>query len=164
MNDYFEDDMTTEDGSPDLDKALAFAKQAHAGQTRKLGVDKGKPYVIHPFRVFQLILNKGIIDGLEVIGPVALLHDSIEDGYINGVKVTKQTLLDAGFSKEVTDTVSALSRDKENETYFDFIMRIKKYPYARIVKLADLEDNMRDLEESSLKDKYRFAKYVLENR
>ena len=161
MNDYFKADMTTEDGSPDLDTALDFAKKAHDGQTRKIGTDKGKPYIIHPFRVFQRILKKGIVEGIEVIGPAALLHDSIEDGYINGVKVTAQTLLDAGFSQDVVDTVSALSRDKNKETYFDFIMRVKKNYYAVIVKLADLEDNMSDLEEGSLKDKYRLAHYIL---
>lgn len=164
MNDYFEADMNTEEGSLDLDKALHFAKQAHDGQTRKIGLDKGKPYIIHPFRVFSRILDKGIINGMEVIGPAAILHDSIEDGYINGVKVTAQTLLDAGFAQDIVDVVQTLSRDKNKETYFDFIMRVKKNPYAVVVKIADIEDNMNDLEEGSLKDKYRLAKYILENR
>lgn len=50
---------------------------------------------------------------------------------------------------------------KEGENYFDYIERISKSSWARKVKLADLEDNMSDLEECSLKDKYRFAHYLL---
>ncbi|MCK9155096.1 MAG: hypothetical protein M0P12_03175 [Paludibacteraceae bacterium] len=166
MNDNYDSDM--EDGYNEvLDKALAFAKLAHAGQTKKMGEDKGKPYMIHPFRVFQRILAEGMsicIYNYNVIGPASLLHDSIEDGYINGVKVTAQTLLDAGFSQDVVDVVSTLSRDKDKETYFDFIMRVKKNPYAVVIKIADIEDDMIDLEEGSLKDNYRLAHYILSKR
>jgi hypothetical protein len=78
------------------------------------------------------------------------------------VKVTASTLLAAGFSGPIVDTVVVLSRDKENgETYFDFIMKVRKCSYAIPVKLADLEDNLSDLPEGSLKDKYRLARYIL---
>jgi hypothetical protein len=42
-------------------------------------------------------------------------------------------------------------------------MRIKQTPYWEI-KIFDLEDNMFDLKESSLKDKYRLACYALAAR
>lgn len=151
-----------------FDKALAFAKKAHEGQVRKLGAEKGKPYIAHPMRVFDRTVEsywKGDYsdpDDLEVIGTAAILHDTIEDGYIDGVKVTAQTLLEEGFSQTIVDTVLALSRDKENgETYFDFIMRTRQNSYAIPVKLADLADNLSDLPEGSLKDKYRLAEYIL---
>ena len=59
------------------------------------------------------------------------------------------------------------------ENYFDFIMRINNGDRSRedfcgafrvgmvSVKLADLEHNMSDLNEGSLKDKYRLAHYIL---
>lgn len=147
-----------------LDKALAFAKKAHAGQKRKIGADAGKDYIIHPYRVFQRVLhNFNVLDRWsDTVGPAALLHDVIEDGFIDGVKVTEQTLLDEGFSKEVVDIVKTLSRNKETETYFDFIMRVRTNIQAKAIKIADIEDNLSDLEEGSLKDKYRLARYILQ--
>lgn len=82
----------------------------------------------------------------------------------------KQDLINEGFSVMTAEIVDALSK-KEGETYFDFIMRIHNgdSPYEcgafRVgmvaVKLADLRHNMSDLKEGSLKDKYRFAEYIL---
>jgi len=149
-----------------FDKALAFATKAHEGQVRKLGAEKGKPYIAHPMRVFNGVVKiheDGMFcdpDDLEVIGAAAILHDVIEDGYINGVKVTAQTLLDEGFSQTIVDTVESLSRI-DGETYFDFVMRTRQNSYAIPVKLADLNDNLSDLPEGSLKDKYRLARYIL---
>ena len=62
------------------------------------------------------------------------------------------------------EIVDELSK-KPGETYFDFIMRIHDGGPFRTgmvaVKLADLRHNMSDLQEGSLKDKYRFAEYIL---
>jgi len=94
-----------------------------------------------------------------VVGPeataVAYLHDTLEDTYL-----TDTDLLEAGFSEEVVEAVRALTR-KDGETYFDFILRVQLNPLAVKVKVADLEDNMSDLHEGSLKDKYRLAHFVL---
>jgi hypothetical protein len=43
-------------------------------------------------------------------------------------------------------------------------MRVKKNPYAVVIKIADIEDDMIDLEEGSLKDNYRLAHYILSKR
>jgi hypothetical protein len=63
---------------------------------------------------------------------------------------------------EIIQQVSILSRQK-GVNYFDFIGYIGHFPLARKVKIADLEHNMSDLPEGSLRDKYRFAHaYLLE--
>jgi len=147
-------------------KAAAFAEKAHQGQKRK----DGKPYYTHVEAVANIVL----MDWFTLIPRVAqdnwnqhkdhvvaaaYLHDVIEDG-----GVTKQQLIDEGFSIMTAEIVDALSK-KQGETYFDFIMRIHNgVPFRTgmvAVKLADLQHNMSDLNEGSLKDKYRFAEYIL---
>lgn len=49
-----------------------------------------------------------------------------------------------------------------NEKYTDFILRVKEYPEAVIVKIADITDNMRDLPaEDGLRTRYENALKVL---
>jgi (p)ppGpp synthase/HD superfamily hydrolase len=133
-----------------LDKCEQIARKAHEGQTRKFGEDKGKPYVIHP----QRIANKMKHEALKC---AAWLHDVVED-----TDVKAEDLISEGIPKDIINAVCAVTKQK-GESYFDFIMRIKKSgSLARMVKIGDLEDNMRNLKEGSLKDKYRLAKYILE--
>lgn len=153
------------------EKALEIATKAHAGQTRKFGEDKGKPYIVHPIRVAECLKKEhdypamGTEGYLEATG---VLHDVLEDS-----EVTAQELLDQGIPKMVVDAVDILSK-KEGESYYDFIMRIvegvwnkeltESYQLALFVKIADIKDNCRDLKEGQIKDKYRLALYVLEDR
>jgi (p)ppGpp synthase/HD superfamily hydrolase len=87
----------------------------------------------------------------------AYLHDVIEDCGYTVSKLQKERI-----PTEVAVNVEVLSR-KKGETYFDYIMRVKNRSVCRIVKIADLEHNISDLKEGSMKDKYRLAKYILEN-
>jgi len=131
-----------------ISKILEIAEEAHKGQTRKMGKDKGLPYIIHPKRVAENFED-------ETLKSIALLHDVIED-----TKITASDLLEKGVSQEVVSAVECLSR-KENENYLDFILRIRENRLAVQVKRYDIEDNMRDLEEGSRKDKYRLALFIL---
>ena len=90
--------------------ALTIATKAHKGQKRKFSEDAGKDYIIHPIRVAENF--QGIA---KVIGVV---DDVLED-----TTITEQDLLDAGIPVDVVMCVKWLSRN-EDETYFDFIMRI----------------------------------------
>lgn len=83
----------------------------------------------------------------------------MEDKLIT-TNITSKNLIELGMSSRIVEIIEILTRQKD-ETYFDFIMRIADDRQATVVKLCDLEDNMSDLEECSLKDKYRFAKYFL---
>lgn len=127
-----------------LDAALAIAIQAHAGQ-----VDKAdRPYILHPLRLmFQMETEDEMI--------TAVLHDVVEDS-----DMTLNELRQAGFSEEVVTAVAAVSR-QDDETYEEFIRRLRPNALATKVKLADLTDNMdiRRLKTITPKDLARIEKY-----
>ncbi len=129
-----------------LERAIAIASEAHAGQ-----VDKGgQPYILHPLR-----LMFALDDPTDRI--VAVLHDVVEDGDIS----PDDLQFGCGFSPEIAAAVDALSRRK-GETYEDFITRAGANPIARRVKLADLEDNsdMKRIPNPTQKDWDRARKYA----
>ena len=108
-----------------LERAIAIAAEAHAGQVDKAGA----PYVLHPLRV---MLGMSSID--EHI--VAVLHDVCEDcpGW------TFDRLRSEGFSNCVIDALQSVTT-REAEDYDDFVRRSAANPIGRRVKLADLHDN-----------------------
>jgi len=111
-------------------KAIALAELAHAGQVDK----SGQPYILHPTRVAKSLESKGLLYAI-----VGVLHDTIED---TDTAVTYDEIL-RDFGIEIAEAVYALSRiDSPKEIYTDFIIRCKRNAIARIVKLADIEDNM----------------------
>ena len=126
------------------ERAIFLAENAHKGQKMR----NGEPYFNHCKRVADLLCSYRL-------KTIAILHDVIED-----TSVSCEDLLDEGFNIGIVDAVLCLSRRK-GENYFDFIFRCCHNYDAVLVKLADLCDNMSDLKEGSLKDKYRFARNIL---
>lgn len=88
---------------------------------------------------------------------MALLHDTLEDCD----SVTYDTLAES-FGLSITICIELLTK-REGDSYLDSILRVKGCEIATAVKIADLTHNMSDLHEGSLKEKYRLAKYILEN-
>lgn len=144
-------------------KALAFAQKYHHGQKRK----DGKDYITHPIevavraeRIYKEVVSRFGVepneDFLDDLYEGSVLHDVEED-----TSATNRDI-ELEFGYHMARTVGLLSK-AEGQTYFDFIMRlVKEYDFLPIyIKLADLEHNMSDLNEGSLKDKYRFASHVL---
>ena len=133
-------------------KAVEFAKQYHKGQTRKFN---GEPYVNHPIRVAedtqQWDVDESTYDILYIAG---ILHDVMED-----TEATYETVK-VEFGADVAEVVQILTR-QAGETYFDFIKRIAGHgPFSKglnyfavRVKVSDIQDNLTDLKEGSLKDK-----------
>lgn len=108
-----------------LEKAIALAANRHAGQ-----VDKAQqPYILHPLRLMLKVKTP-----TEQI--VAVLHDILED-----TDTTVIELIGLGFSPDVVDAVQALTK-KAGETRIEAAYRAVKNPIARVVKLADVADNM----------------------
>lgn len=107
-----------------LSRALIIAAQAHDGQLDKAG----QPYILHPLRVMLAQTD-------ETARIVGLLHDVVEDSSI--------TLNDlaADFSPPVVAAVDALSR-RDGESYDGYIDRVMTNRLARLVKRADLLDNL----------------------
>lgn len=130
-----------------IEKAKAFAKEAHKGQTDKAGKDYFEAHVAV------------VADSVEpdpLVKAAAYLHDTVED--------TGTTIEDirAEFPQEVAEAVFVLTR-KKDMTYAEYIWRIKQNDIAVKVKRADLVSNM-DLNRIpyplSQKDLAREAKYI----
>jgi len=147
------------------DDMLKIASKLHEGQYRW---DGKTPYIHHPREVARVVLDNQLFtfmnNRLEVLCGAALLHDVIED-----TDVTVQGLIDMGVSEEITRVVNILTKYK-GESYYDYIMRVKKDKLATEIKLADLEHNMSDMavvpeskKTNNLLDKYKLAKYILEH-
>ncbi len=108
-----------------LERAIAIAAAAHAGQIDKAG----QPYILHPIRVM-----------LRVAGDhermAAVLHDVVED-----TPVTLDELIQEGFPPEVIAAVQALTK-LPGESRLQAAARAAAHPVAKAVKLADNAENM----------------------
>ena len=107
-----------------LERAIAIAAQAHAGQTDK----GGQPYILHPLRV--LLRVQGAHARI-----AAVLHDVVED-----TPVTLEALAAEGFAAEVLEAVEALTK-RPGESRLEAAHRAAAHPIAREVKLADNAEN-----------------------
>ena len=136
-----------------LERAIAIAAEAHAGQLDKAGA----PYILHPLRLMR---NLSTAD--ERI--VAVLHDLVEDC----PEWSFDRLTAEGFSGHVIVALKSVTK-REGEDYESFVLRAATDPIGRRVKLADLRDNAdlsriasptaRDLERA---EKYRRAIALIE--
>lgn len=108
-----------------LERAIVLAAEAHAGQIDKAG----KPYILHPLRV-MLAMDS------EQAQIAAVLHDVVED-----TTVTLADLQAAGFESAIIEAVQALTKTA-GESRIEAAHRAAAHPIARVVKLADVTDNM----------------------
>lgn len=129
-----------------LEKAIAIALEAHAGQVDKAG----QPYILHPLRCMMATQT-------EAQRVAAVLHDVVED-----TDWTLEALAAEGFPPKVIDTVDRLSR-RQGETYDAFISRVMGSEDAVAVKIADIEDNLDVLRLLVVteKDGARLNKYLI---
>ena len=132
-----------------IDRAIMIASIAHAGQKDKAG----KPYILHPLRVMLTVASdKNATDEHKI---VAVLHDVIEDTYVQ-----EQQLRENGFSEDIINAIKSVTKI-EGESRMDAAKRTKLNAIGRVVKLADLKDNM-DLSRianPTAKDLLRVAEY-----
>ena len=114
-------------GLANAEKALVFAKQHHAGQTRK----NGSPYFIHPMTMACHAAALGIKD--DAIIAACLLHDVVEDCGV--------LPCDLPVEPRVQNIVTLLSHVKTDplELYYSRIISNKE---ACLVKLLDRCDNV----------------------
>lgn len=116
-----------------LERAIAIAAEAHAGQVDKAGA----PYILHPLRVMMAVSGNN-----ERV--VAVLHDVLEDC----PEWTPDRLRSEGFGQHIMEALDRLTRRK-GESYEDFIARCKG-PLSQRVKMADLQDNLDPLRMAKL--------------
>lgn len=128
---------------PELARAYLCAILAHGDKKDK----EGEVYFLHPVRVSERFDSKD-----EVI--VALLHDVLEDSFI-----TAENLREFGFSNTVVDAVIALTRNKL-QSYSKYLRQVASNKIAKVVKIADIEDNLNPLrlQELDTPTRYRLQK------
>lgn len=125
---------------PTLERAIEIATKAHSGQVDKAG----QPYILHPLRLMLSVhsLHERM---------AAVLHDVVED-----TELTFSDLASEGFPLEVIAAVQALTK-RPGESRLEAAHRAAADPIAKVVKLADVTDNM-DLSRISKPNEKDFAR------
>ncbi|ENX58288.1 MULTISPECIES: hypothetical protein [Acinetobacter] len=108
-----------------LEQAIAFAAKQHSGQVDKANA----PYNLHPLRV---MLNVPSMDHKII----AVLHDVLED-----TETSIADLQALGFQTHIIEAIVALTK-LDGESRIEAAQRTVQNPLARVVKLADITDNM----------------------
>lgn len=104
--------------------ALIIMLKAHWKQKDKAN----RWYIYHPLKIS---FKMKTLD-LKII---ALLHDVVEDSNITLEQLSKY------FNNDIIESVDAITR-KPNEKYFDYIKRVHLNNNAKLVKIADLKQNL----------------------
>lgn len=129
--------MTLEEATkrfPLIPRGLTLIRLAHKGQ-----LYNGLPYWHHPIRV-MLRFNWLLIEAADIYA--AFFHDLFED-----TDVRPDDLRNLGYSEQTIEIVRNVTRNKEEETYKEFITRIVATKSAKTLrlKLADLYENSNNL-------------------
>ncbi|TMW51631.1 hypothetical protein DOY81_003281 [Sarcophaga bullata] len=122
-------------------ECLQFAAYKHRNQRRKN--TNQTPYINHPINVATILSTEGHIDDESVLMS-ALLHDTVEDTETTFEEIEKR------FGTEVCNIVREVTDDKTLEKYVRKQLQIDNASNstykAKLVKLADKLDNLRDLQ------------------
>lgn len=132
-----------------LEAAEAIARNAHKGQKRW----GGEPYIVHPARVAARMKH-------DEHKTVAWLHDVVED-----TEWTLDQLFLEGFSDSTLVSLNAITH-RDGESYANYLRRISNDYTAIIVKIADLTDNLLDLDgekNRQRREKYEVARLFLQS-
>lgn len=137
--------------------AVSLANLAHKDQKDKCGL----PYILHPMRVCTSVIEHG-----ETAAVLGVLHDTLEDGVNLGetVEARLDYLMTNGLTSYEATLLIALTH-METEPYMSYIDRVMDYPLSRIIKIADIRDNLNpsrlskliQSEQDRLKAKYKRA-------
>ena len=146
--------MTT---TKDLYQAcLAIAMKAHEGQTRH---DGKTPYIKHPLELASMFDS-------HVEKCVAILHDAVEDGKVNGVDwdylqmelFPFKASLGGDFVQYVLDGVLHLTHWPEDS--YDTYIKSMGSKYIKF-KIMDITINLSDSPKEHQKEKYKKAMKLL---
>lgn len=110
------------------DSAYFLAHMSHQGKFRR---DGRTPYINHPMDVAQRLDDRNL-------KAIAYLHDSLED-----TTLTVEEMRKWGISEGVISVVQILTH-REEESYQDYLGRVKANSHACAVKIADMLCNLSD--------------------
>lgn len=133
-------------------KALQFAREHHAGQTRK----DGTPYIVHPFSMACYAIALGLRDD-NIIATI-LLHDVVEDC---GIQIeylpVNNTIKQAVKYMTITEFDTDVDKIETKCRYFNELLDC---PEALICKALDRYNNLADMPMNFTQDK--MAKNIAE--
>jgi len=139
-----------------IERAMAFAEEAHKGQVRKYN---GQPYFTHPARVAKRLENLGFWPEMVAAG---YLHDVVEDC---GVKIEEIRSL---FGDKVADLVLGLTNpskglkaSRAERKKIDREHLATQTKNVKIIKLVDRIDNIREMNDADTDFKLLYAKETL---
>lgn len=137
-----------------IDRAKDLAMLVHVNQKRK----SGKPYFIHPFKVFQRAKALNLPKDAQI---VAILHDVYEDAQ-NKQRVAEK--IKSMFNEKVLYFILLLSHETGSD-YNRYLLNLaKKSELALNIKLLDILENLKDNPTEKQRLKYKEAiKYLLSN-
>ena len=124
-----------------IKKAYQLARKSHSGQKR----DEGPPYIIHPIRMANILIEELKIKDPLIIA-AALLHDVVEDTAAT-LKNIKETFGSRVYRlvRDVTrwrpKNETEAQKKKSKKKYFSKVM--EEDEESRLVKVVDLLDNLR---------------------
>lgn len=142
-----------------------IAREAHKNQFR---YDGKTSYVVHLERVVARVKNRIkqrafdddeeiIISGFgeDNIIAAAWGHDLLED-----TQISLHDLKTAGIHNKITDVIYILTHEKD-EDYFHYIDRVDQIFFSRLIKIADILDNLSDTPTKTQVAKYARALNIL---
>lgn len=130
-----------------LMRALAFAASKHRDQRRK--DPEASPYINHPIGLARVLADEGGVTDTAILC-AALLHDTLEDTETTAGELAAEFgPVVAGIVIEVSDDKS-LPKDERKRLQIAHAEGLSRR--AKLVKLADKIDNLRDLANSPPSD------------
>ena len=145
-------------------RAVAVAREAHKGQTRKTG----EPYIVHPLAVKKILEEWGMDEDTIIAG---ILHDTVEDTDLTLDDIKKEFGESVAF---LVDGVTKLSTARNGMRDIDTYLPATKDNFLRlmialgddirvlIIKLADRLHNLRTLSALPPDKQRKIAKETLE--
>ena len=130
------------EGTPAVGAAIWVAQNAHRGQVRKY---TGEPYVVHSLAVARTVAK--VFPSAMAVS-AAVLHDVVED-----TDVTLEDLRGCVYIgpyvtclvDDLTDVSKPTDGNRATRKAIDRAHTARAHPMAKLVKLADLIDNSRDI-------------------
>lgn len=125
-------------GLPQTETAVAYARDAHEGQRRKVD---GAPFIEHPLEVASLLYDTGASDHVIAAGA---LHDVIEKTDADEAEIRRR------FGARVSRIVAAVSEDATIDSYTERKAELRARaaragPNALMVLAADKVSKAREL-------------------
>jgi GTP pyrophosphokinase len=125
-------------------KARELALQKHRGQLD----DTGKPYILHPIQVSEILLK--VTNDIDIVC-AGLLHDTLED-----TDCTEEEILEAT-NQRVLDLVKEVTHEGKKDSKGYYFPRLKSRD-AILIKFADRLSNLSRMQSWDEKRKQQYLR------